>query len=117
MSHILTGKNMSLGETLQAEVRTALKKLADKYRMDPVNAHITFEKTAHHAFRAHGSFMLDKTHTVKGDVEDADVHHAARSLVEQFDKQVRRYRKRVHDHHRHHDNHKFIKKDGGLISA
>lgn len=111
MTHVITGKNIDLGSAFISHVEDSLAKLEGKYRLPPLSAHVVFEKSPHHKFHGHITLPFDKTHVLKADSEDTDIHHAAHLLFERLETLIRKRKERVDDHHKHHDNHKFITKD------
>lgn len=115
MTHIITGKNLDLGSALITHIEDALSKLEKKYQLSSLSAHVVFEKSPHHKFHAHMTLPLDKTHVFKADGDDVDIYQATRLLLERLESAIRKHKERLDDHHKHHDNHKFITKD--LISA
>ena len=117
MAHVITGKNLDLGKALHEYVEDALSKLRVKYRLTAFDAHVVFQKTTHHKFLVHLTLPLDKAHALRLDNEDSDIYRAVRGVFMHAEKGIRRYKERLDDHHKHHDNHKFITKNQGPLSA
>lgn len=94
----VSGKNMDLGEALQAHVDTRLTESVTKFFGRGVDAVVTFSKERHlvecevTTHLASGVFLA-----AHGDAGDA--YGAFDGALEKLEKRVRRYKSRLRDHH------------------
>ncbi|TGW14566.1 ribosome-associated translation inhibitor RaiA [bacterium NHP-B] len=114
MTHAITGKNIDLGPTFHQYIETELIKLKEKYHLKDIDAHVIFEKAPHHKFHMHIIFPINKTHILKAHSEHSEAYQSAHDAFTQMGRNIQRYKRRLHDHHKHHDNHKFPRKDQTL---
>lgn len=100
---------MDLGDALKGRVNDAFEKLFQKYRVSPVDLHVWFQKTEHKKFLCEILCHLGKKNYIKTDAQSDDVVQALHDAVAHVDDVMRRHKKRLDDHHKHHDNHKYKK--------
>lgn len=110
MTHTISGKNIDLGVSLREHTEQALKQLEEKFHLSSLGAHVVFERTAHKTFIAHATITLDKKHTIVVEDDNPDSYSAVDHVMVKVDAQIKRLLERLDDHHKHHDNHKFIRK-------
>jgi ribosomal subunit interface protein len=96
----VSGHQVDVGETLTAHVEDRLQATADKYFARAISAQVTFGKGPHD-----NGFTCDiVAHVIKGLVLKSR-HDAQEALVafngaaDRIDKQLRRYMRRLKDHH------------------
>jgi ribosome hibernation promoting factor len=95
----ITGKNLDIGSALRNHVEARLKQICEKYFYGTVSSHVTIEKQK-------SQFATDCTlHLATGLVLQS--HGAAGDALVGFDnaaehleKQLRRYKRRLKDHHK-----------------
>lgn len=102
----VTGRSMDLGEAIQIHVNEALEACVTKYIGRPSEATVTFGKTNARdgdtkgrefaceivLHLASGVFLTTEGHA-------GDAHSAFDQAMEKLDKRVRRYKRRLKDHH------------------
>lgn len=94
----VSGKDIDVGEALQAHVTRELTESLSKYAGRPTDATVTFSRDAHLMcceIMVHLSTGL--TATAKG--ADAEVYAAFEQARERMAKQLRRHKRRLKDHH------------------
>ncbi|TFL17582.1 ribosome hibernation-promoting factor, HPF/YfiA family [Jannaschia formosa] len=94
----ITGKQIDIGEALQTHVKTELGAVVEKYAGRPTDAQVTFSKAAHEHLcesTVHLSTGLTATATGKA----TEIYAAFEASVEKLDKQLRRYKRRLKNHH------------------
>ena len=99
MRYQITGKQIDIGEALQVHVKTELDDILGKYAGRPTDANIVFSKSGHeHVCEAvvHLSTGLTAQATGKAN----EIYAAFDSCGEKMDKQLRRYKRRLKDHHK-----------------
>ncbi|MBB4659537.1 ribosome hibernation-promoting factor, HPF/YfiA family [Parvularcula dongshanensis] len=102
----ISGRAMDLGEALQQHVREAVEAGVTKYIGRPAEATVTFGKTNAKLADMRGrEFTCEIVlHLASGvflntEGHAADAHSAFDEAMEKLDKRVRRYKRRLTDHH------------------
>jgi ribosomal subunit interface protein len=99
MRYQISGKQIDIGEALQTHVKGELGEVMEKYSQRPTDAHIVFSRDAHnHVCEATVHLSSGLTAQAKG--QAPDVYAAFDACAERMDKQLRRYKRRLKDHHR-----------------
>ncbi len=95
------GKQIDVGDSLRGHVKEKIEDLSEKYFNHTTFANITFSKEGHGhpRTRAHISIKLGKNIMVVADAVEADPYVAFDSAAEKAGKQLRRYKRRLRDHH------------------
>lgn len=99
MRYQISGKQIDIGEALQTHVKTELGEILEKYAGRPTEASVTFSKSGHeYVSEAVVHLSTGLTAQAKGTANDiyASFDHA----TEKMDKQLRRYKRRLKDHHK-----------------
>jgi ribosomal subunit interface protein len=86
----VSGKQVDLSDSLRTRVQSNLDMIAAKYFDHAMEAHVTFG-------RARSFFTCD---TLRGEGEAGDANAAFDDAAEHIATRLRRYRRRVNDHHR-----------------
>ncbi|WP_371155954.1 ribosome hibernation-promoting factor, HPF/YfiA family [Jannaschia sp. 2305UL9-9] len=98
MRYQITGKQIDIGEALQTHVKTELGSVLEKYAGRPTDAQVTFSKSAHeHVCEATVHLSTGLTATAKG--KAVEIYAAFDAAGEKLDKQLRRYKRRLKNHH------------------
>jgi len=95
----VSGKQIDVGEALTARASEQLETLAGKYWEHALEAQVTFSKVrafVHCDISVHAGRGI----TMRGAGEGADAHAAFDAAAEHVGKRLRRYRRRISDHHR-----------------
>lgn len=95
----VTGKNLDVGEALRSHIQQRLAQVQEKYFEGAVHGHVTLEK------QRVGFTSVCALHLATGLVLQAEGHaNDARpsfdEAVNHLEKQLRRYKQRLKDHHR-----------------
>ncbi len=99
MRYQITGKQIDVGDALQAHVRSELGATFEKYAQRPTDAAVVFARDAHE-YLCEATVHLSTGLTVAAKGHSHEVYAAFESCREKMDKQVRRYKRRLRDHHR-----------------
>ena len=99
MRYQITGKQIDIGEALQTHVRTELGSTLDKYAGRPTDATVIFSKSAHE-YVCEAIVHLSTGLTTQARGHSTEIYAALDQCVEKMDKQLRRYKRRLKDHHR-----------------
>ena len=95
----VSGHQMETGEALQSHVQTRLTAIADKYFSKALSAHAIFGKAPHEKFTCDIVAHVMQGLVLKGRAEANDAHSAFDGAADKIDKQLRRYMRRLQDHH------------------
>jgi len=95
----VNGKQISVGAALTEHVREHLASAVGKYFDRPVDATVTFSKERH-AFRCDSHVHLPTGLVAQSTGNAADIYAAFDQGVHKIEKQIRRYKRRLKDHHK-----------------
>ena len=90
---------MDVGDALRSYVNENLNDSVSKYFDSALDAVVTVSREAHN-FRADISVHAGRGMTMQGHSEASDAHAAFDGALERIAKQLRRYKKRIQDHHK-----------------
>lgn len=98
MRYQISGKQIDIGEALQTHVKAELGETVEKFAQRPTDAMVVFSRDAHlHACEA--TLHLSTGLTVQARGQATDIYAAFEQTREKIDKQLRRYKRRLRDHH------------------
>ena len=98
MRYQISGKQIDIGEALQTHVKAELGEVVEKYAQRPTEAIVVFSKSAHeHVCEAVIHLSTGLTAQAKGHA--TEIYAAFESCREKMDKQLRRYKRRIRNHH------------------
>jgi ribosome hibernation promoting factor len=98
MQLTVTGKQLGVGEALRSHVEASLEALLIKYFGSAIEAHAVFAREAH-LIRADLSVHIGRGIMVKSSASATDYYPAFDAAAERLAKQLRRYKRRLRDHH------------------
>ena len=99
MRYQISGKQLDVGEALQAHVKTELGEVMEKYSQRPTEAVVVFSRDAH-LLVCEATVHLSSGLTAQSRGQAAEIYAAFDACCERMDKQLRRYKRRLKDHHR-----------------
>lgn len=99
MRYTISGKHIDVGDALTTHVQSELGETIEKYSQRPTDATVTFSKDAHQ-FTCDAVVHLSTGLTVQAKGAANEVYAAFESCRERMDKQLRRYKRRLKDHHK-----------------
>ncbi|MBU2959685.1 ribosome-associated translation inhibitor RaiA [Citreicella sp. C3M06] len=99
MRYQITGKQIDIGEALQTHVKTELAPVMDKYSSRATDAQITFSKSAHE-FICEVTIHLSTGLNASAKGRATEIYASFDDCIEKIDKQLRRYKRRLKDHHK-----------------
>ena len=99
MQITVSGKQVDLSDALRTRVSTHLDTIAGKYFDHAMEAHVTFSR-ARSFFTCDINVHAGRGLQLRGEGEAADANAAFDDAAEHIAKRLRRYRRRVNDHHR-----------------
>lgn len=97
----VNGKQIDIGQALQSYVKDKLASGVFKYFDRPVDATVTFSKDGHE-YRADCSVHLSTGIFLQSHDKATDVYACFDGAVSRLEKRLRRYKRRLKDHHSDH---------------
>lgn len=94
----VSGRHISIGDAFKTHCEDRLNDIADKYFSRSIEAHVTVVKEAHF-YRADVSLHPNQGMVLKARGEGEDVYGAFEGAADKVEKQLRRYKRRLKDHH------------------
>jgi ribosomal subunit interface protein len=95
----VSGKQVDLSDALRTRVASSLDVIAQKYFDHAMEAHVTFGR-ARSFFTCDINVHAGRGLTLRGEGEAGDANAAFDDAAEHIAKRLRRYRRRVNEHHR-----------------
>ncbi|MEL6887096.1 MAG: ribosome-associated translation inhibitor RaiA [Pseudomonadota bacterium] len=99
MQYQISGKQIDIGEALQTHVRNDLGTVVEKYAERPTGALVVFSKSAHE-FVCEATVHLSTGLTAQAKAHATEIYAAFDACSEKMEKQLRRYKRRLKDHHK-----------------
>lgn len=99
MRYQISGKQIDIGDALQTHVKEELGAVVEKYAQRPTDAQIVFSRNAHE-YVCEATVHLSTGLTAQAKAHATEIYAAFDSCREKMDKQLRRYKRRLKDHHR-----------------
>ena len=98
MRYQISGKHIDIGEALQTHVKAELGEVVEKYAQRPTEAVVVFSKSAHE-YVCEAVIHLSTGLTAQAKGHATEIYAAFESCREKMDKQLRRYKRRIRNHH------------------
>ena len=92
----VTGRHMSVGESLREHAETRLVEVAEKYFKHPIESHIVFDKH-NHGFQADIQVHVGRNIVVQGHGESDDPYVAYDAALSHVNGRLRRYKNKLKD--------------------
>ncbi|MDV4144591.1 MULTISPECIES: ribosome hibernation-promoting factor, HPF/YfiA family [Shimia] len=99
MRYQITGKQIDIGDALQTHVKDELSAVVSKYAERPTDANIVFSKSAHE-FVCEATVHLSTGLTAQAKAHATEIYGAFDGCAQKMEKQLRRYKRRLKDHHK-----------------
>lgn len=103
MKYQISGKQIDIGEALQTHVKDELGIVMEKYAQRPTDAQVVFSKNAHE-FVCEAVVHLSTGLTAQASAKATEIYASFDECAEKMDKQLRRYKRRLKDHHKDRPN-------------
>ena len=98
MRYQISGKQIDIGEALQIHVKSEIGEIVEKYAQRPTDATVVFSRSAHE-MACEAVIHLSTGMTAQARGHSHDIYAAFESAREKLDKQLRRYKRRLRNHH------------------
>ncbi|WP_204115028.1 ribosome hibernation-promoting factor, HPF/YfiA family [Shimia biformata] len=99
MRYQITGKQIDIGNALQVHVQDELGAVVSKYAERPTDANVIFSKSAHE-YVCEATVHLSTGLTAQAKAHATEIYAAFDDCAQKMEKQLRRYKRRLKDHHR-----------------
>lgn len=99
MRYQITGKQIDIGDALQTHVKDELGVVLQKYSQRPTDATVIFSKSAHE-YICETVVHLSTGLNAAAKAHATEIYAAFDDCIEKMDKQLRRYKRRLKDHHK-----------------
>ena len=99
MRYQISGKQIDIGDALQTHVKDSLGAVVEKYAERPTDSHVIFSRSGAE-FVAEVSIHLSTGLTASAKGHDHQIYAAFDRACDKMEKQLRRYKRRLKDHHR-----------------
>jgi len=99
MRYQISGKQIDIGEALQTHVKTELGDIVEKYAERPTDAMIIFSRIASE-YACEATVHLSTGLTASAKAHAHEIYAAFDQCSGKLEKQLRRYKRRLKDHHR-----------------
>lgn len=98
MQVAVRGKQFRIGDRLREHIETAVTHIAEKYFGNPLDASVTVARDGSRV-RADISVHVGRRIQIRGQGQAAEPYAAFDAANEKIDKQLRRFKRRIRDHH------------------
>lgn len=98
MRYQISGKHIDIGEALTTHVKAEIGEVVEKYAQRPTECVVVFSKSAHE-FVCETAIHLSTGLSVQAKGAATEIYAAFESCRERMDKQIRRYKRRIRNHH------------------
>lgn len=99
MRYQISGKQIDVGDALQTHVTAELGETVQKYSQRPTEAVVVFSRNGHE-YVCEATVHLSTGLTAQAKGQATEVYAAFEACREKMEKQLRRYKRRLKDHHR-----------------
>ncbi len=99
----VTGKNVDAGEAYKTYILDKISTVLEKYIGPEISGHVRLEKDKT-GFRTNCSIRLRTGLQVEAHGEGADAYGSADAAIERLEKRIRRYKRRLKNHHNGRDH-------------
>ena len=103
MKYQISGKQIDIGEALQTHVKDELGAVVQKYAERPTDAQVVFSKNAHE-YVCETVVHLSTGLTAQAKSHATEIYAAFDDCANKMEKQLRRYKRRLKDHHKERPN-------------
>ncbi|MDP5218416.1 MULTISPECIES: ribosome hibernation-promoting factor, HPF/YfiA family [Ruegeria] len=99
MRYQISGKQIDIGESLQTHVQTELGEVIQKYAQRPTDANVVFSRSAHE-YVCETTVHLSTGLTAQAKAHATEIYAAFEGCCDKMETQLRRYKRRLKDHHK-----------------
>jgi ribosomal subunit interface protein len=100
MRYQISGKHIDVGAALQQHVKDGLTSIIEKFAERPTDAVVTFSKNAYN-YVCEATVHLSTGLSVNASASAPEIYDSFEGCADRMEKQLRRYKRRLKDHHNH----------------
>jgi ribosomal subunit interface protein len=100
----VSGHQIATGSALQDHASERLNGISEKYFNRAISSQVTFNKAPANAFACDIVLHANQGLVMKSHGQAQDAHHAFDQAADKIEKQLRRYKRRLHDRHEQADH-------------
>lgn len=104
MQITLTGRHVDMSDAFRDNVETHLNELMEKHQFSPIDATVVISKERF-TFHADVTVHLSRGINLRASGHSSDPYESFQGAMDTLTYNLRRYKKRLMDHHKHHDVH------------
>ena len=93
------GHHLDVGEALETYINERIDTINEKYFNRAMNVVVTMEKETKSVYKSHISMTVGKDIQVQATATSHEVHNAFDDAADKIAKQLRRYKRKLRDHH------------------
>ncbi len=116
MRYQISGKQIDIGTSLQTHVESEVGDMLAKYSGRPTDAYVVFSKSGHE-YVCETVIHLSTGLTTQATDHASEIYAAFDGCLDKMDKQLRRYKRRLKDHHKHRSQPVELSDAGSYILA
>ena len=95
----ISGKHIDVGDALSTHVEDRLTQAVQKYFENPVDATVVFSRDPKNFFKCDASVNLSTGLHAQAHASEPEIYAAFDHAAERIEKQIRRYKRRLKNHH------------------
>lgn len=99
MKYQISGKQIDIGDALKTHATEQIGALAEKYAGRPTGAVVIFSRDGH-SYAAEAEIHLSTGLNAQASAKDNEIYAAFDKCVDKLETQLRRYKRRLKDHHK-----------------
>lgn len=99
MKYQISGKQIDTGEALRSRVKEVFDEVTDKYAERPTDANIVFSKSGSE-FACEATIHLSTGLSAQAKARAHEIYASLDQCADKLEKQLRRYKRRLKDHHK-----------------
>ncbi len=116
MRYQISGKQIDIGEALQTHVKSEIDGIIEKYASRSTEAMVIFSRSGHE-FYCETVVHLTTGLNLSAKGHATEIYAAFDNCLDKMDKQLRRYKRRLKDHHRERSKPVEVSEAGAYILA
>lgn len=109
MNITIQGHHLDVGDALQTHISDKITAISEKYFNRAVNVSVTMEKETKSLYKSHISLTVGKDIQVQSTAKSHEVYAAFDEAAEKIAKQLRRYKRKLRDHHEQMEQTEYLK--------
>ncbi|MGV6849156.1 MAG: ribosome hibernation-promoting factor, HPF/YfiA family [Marinibacterium sp.] len=99
MQYKVSGHQIDIGAALASHVENELGSVIEKYAQRPTDAHVVFSRSAHQ-YVCEATVHLSTGLNAQAKAQATEIYASFDACSQKMEKQLRRYKRRLKDHHR-----------------